>query len=358
MQNVSTTFLYSKIFRLSSGEIRTDSISTCSCVTTNRQGADARGAKSVLLRSYDHHKRHPSGTGQSAVPRLRSRVSTNATLESGASTQAGSARRRRPRQQENPTHSIEYGPASNYEIWQIARAATAAPFYFNPFKMELEGERTTFEDGGFGVNNPTDVGVQEIRQLRQPIGIVVSVGTARVNAPHGTTTIPILRNLSDTATDTERVHKSVQRLAAAVDDGFKYFRLNEPELLDVHLDEWKPSSGSKTLEKIRSKFLEWKGRHQNDSDLQECADSLVRRRRARISNRDRWKHFAIGAVYRCLGCLDVEGCGDEFKTKASFKSHLLQHHGLQDHGFTDDNITDDDLRDCMTQFLYREPRPS
>lgn len=263
----------------------------------------------------------------------------------------------RETRRENTDGSTNYGPASNFQIWEIARAATAAPFYFSPFEMKLEGGKVIFEDGGFGAsNNPTDLGIQEITRLRQKVGIVVSVGTARQDARYGRGTFSRIKMMTDKATDPEKVHTKVQKM---VEEGanFEYFRLNEPGFLRIDLDEWKPGDGSRTLEKMRNKFFQWMGKIENQEKMIECAKALVQRRRTRATDRDRWQHFAIGAVYTCLGCssLEVDRCDAEFKTKSSFRSHLFEHRGLEENGLSHAQIRDGELKKCMTYFQYREP---
>jgi hypothetical protein len=220
--------------------------------------------------------------------------------------------------------------------------------------MPLEDETAVFEDGGFGEsNNPTDLGIQEIRRLGHTVGTVVSVGTARADALYGTGILGRIKMMSDKATNPENVHARVEERADRED--FDYFRLNAPGFLEVDLDEWKPKSGARTLEKIRRRFNEWLRDPQNDEDLQDCAKALVRQRRARAMDRDQWQHFAIGAVYTCLGCMEVTPCRAEFKNKASFRSHLLGHHGLARDGLTADQIPDNVLKTCMARFQYRSP---
>lgn len=260
--------------------------------------------------------------------------------------------------------SLNYGAASTLKIWQIARAATAAPFYFAPFEVRYLDDKAFFEDAGFDEwNNPTDLGIEEITMLKQRVGLVVSVGTARTDARYSRGTISRIRMMTDKATDPEKVHRKVKKKTQH--EGFQYFRLNDPGSLKINLDEWKPkSSGADTLEAIKTQFIKWNGDSDHRQQLQECAKALVQRRRARTKNHGLWQHFAIGAVYRCLGSpeLDVEEpCGEEFKTKTDLLNHLLQRHDLSKNGWNESHITDANLslENCMTHFEYRsssEPR--
>ena len=285
---------------------------------------------------------------------MNSPLNRNNRTGTGLSTTSSQRIHTREQGRVNTGDSINYGPASNFEIWQIARAATAAPLYFAPLELKIENDVAVFEDGGFGqYNNPTYEGIREVKKLhgKSAVGIVVSVGTARAAAKYGRTTTHRIEMIIHTATDPERVEEQV-RAASSKEDGFTYFRLNEPGLLEVPLDEWKPksgqNSGEKTLKAIKDRFLEWHSEHHDL--LSECAHELVRQRRIRAMDRNRWEHFAIGAVYRCLGgCLDVEGCHAKFKDRASFRSHLVGHHNKKE-----EEIDDQELRRCMEPFKYRE----
>jgi hypothetical protein len=258
---------------------------------------------------------------------------------------------------------VNYGPATNFEIWQIARAATAAPFYFDRLKVKLEDKEAIFEDGGFGKsNNPTIEGIQEIKKLhgKDSVGVVVSVGTARADHVQGTGILHRVRKMGHIATNPDDVHKEVERLLASAQlnetaDRFDYFRLNAPGLLNIALDEWKPKSGEKTLEKIRKEFYQWLANTDIQEDLESCARQLVTCRRERALDRHRWEHFAIGSVYRCLGCFDVEGCGAEFKDRGSFLNHLIRDHNLENN-----DINEEDIRRApwMEKFKYREQSQS
>ena len=256
---------------------------------------------------------------------------------------------------------MNYGPATNFEIWRIARAATAAPFYFDRLKVKLEDKVAVFEDGGFGKsNNPTIEGIQEIKKLhgKNSVGVVVSVGTARADHVKGTGILHRVREMGDMATNPDDVHREVERLLASAQqnstaDGFEYFRLNARGLLNIALDEWKPKSGEKTLDKIRHEFYQWLVNNTEiQEDLEVCARQLVECRRGRALDRHRWEHFAIGSVYRCLGCFDVEGCGAEFKDRGSFLKHLIRDHNLEENDIDEEEIR---RAPCMEKFEYRAP---
>ena len=166
------------------------------------------------------------------------------------------------------TNRINYGNAQEFQIWEVARAATAAPFYFEPLEIETPGNAAPllFTDGGFSsTNNPTAEGTREIEDLygSNSVGVVVSVGTAKRNSPsHRRGLRAKVKDMGDKATDPENIHHDW--IAKSSEQKFRYYRLNEPGGLHVELDEWKPkqnlytkNSGQATLKTIQDVFARW-----------------------------------------------------------------------------------------------------
>lgn len=287
-----------------------------------------------LIRSYDHfprtsHNHHQQG------PHDQSRKSTGTSLIHPARAGTGLFDRLAPREEKKfkATRSINYGPAHDFEIWEVARAATAAPFYFD----ELEIQNLLFSDGGFNyTNNPTREGAKEIEEAYGPerIGAVVSIGTARHDkAPNGKGLLPIIsrfKGFAQAISDPEVVHRDMETLSE--DREFPYYRLNNPGALDIPLDEWVPKksspkkrSGSATMKAISDSFAKWTTNHRTHSLFKNCAAQLVERRRARAADTSRWERYATGASYKCR----ITGCDlDEFINCDEFKAHLIQKHKL------------------------------
>src|SRR5205085_1147612 len=118
--------------------------------------------------------------------RKPTRGSTRRTTRTDTGRSNDSAARRQGR--ERHRRAINYGKAQKFQIWEVARAATAAPLYFEPLKIEIPGNtgHLLFTDGGFNyTNNPTAEGTREIEDLSgsNSIGVVVSIGTARRSEP-------------------------------------------------------------------------------------------------------------------------------------------------------------------------------
>lgn len=226
------------------------------------------------------------------------------------------------------------GKAQPFEVWEVARAATAAQFYFEPLKIELPGNAgcLLFSDGGFGANNPTQIAIDELEDLygRDSVGLVVSVGTARNDEikkkPGFLMTIPsATKEYANKATDPEVVHRSMARKRPRDE----YFRINDPGRLDIELDDWKPRrskgdsiSGSTTLTDIAHAFNEWASRTENIAYLKDCAVKLVQCRHQRMLTA-KWECFATGARFKC----PAKPCEFEpFLDRTSFADHLTAYH--------------------------------
>lgn len=258
------------------------------------------------------------------------------------------------------------GEAEDFEIWEVARAATAAPFYFDPLKIDIPGSKNhkSFTDAGFSWhNNPTKDGIREMDRMNstkstKSTGIVVSVGTARKDESNLKPGLFAFRSkmldLAKKATDTEIVHGDMQK-ESDKPNSFQYYRLNDDrEGLDMRLDEWKPKpgrfnrndSGSTTLKTIRDTFHGWAGHHH--VDFQDCANALVQCRRARIAANDIvWERYATGAEYTCL-----HGCHmDHFDDRQEFQEHLRAAHGMLPQDLQEE------VNNCRKDWRY-QPAPS
>ena len=301
-------------------------------VTTKKSGAKGHSGTEYLIRSYDHDKitaaeqsimRSPIGTGLSGR--------TNTGVSAGPST----------RIREKGKRTLNYEKAQEYEIWQVARAATAAPLYFEPLKVEKAREtgHILFTDGGFSnTNNPTRRAQLEIEELHGAgsIGIVVSVGTARKKWKdkssrwlHFFNKIPReMKGMAHELSDPEVVHGDMQRESERDKQQFPYYRLNHPDGLDIDLDCWEPkqslfnkNAGSKTIETITNAFAHWAGELATIQHLKNCAEILVKCRRKRM-NTPKWERFATGARYRCR----YERCDREDIFEGNkFEEHLRKH---------------------------------
>ena len=283
------------------------------------------------------------------------------------SHQTNGTQRRRERRQKIDG-AINFEKAQQLEVWQVARAATAARFYFEPLKIEnAVGGFATFEDGGFGrANNPTRTGKQEIEDLngKSSVGIVVSVGTARKqqkDAKKATffSTIPnAAREFAATVTDPEDIHQDMQRDVNSKQ--FPYYRLNDPGGLQTELDEWEPKrkmynekqGGAKTIANMQSAFDKWAAKLDNIEQLQKCAAALVARRKGRSlpASASRWERYATGSHFICR-----QRCvlGD-FNDRDEFSRHLQE-----SHDFEEGIELEEEVKECRRHWRYQAaPRES
>ena len=318
---------------------------------------DGRSSNIYLIRSYDHEGRDPSAPVRRPTPRT--------TMSSKQTNKDRPIDMKAVRSTQGIKSSLNYadsGKASQLMVWEVARAATAAKFYFEPLKMNIRGVLTEFTDGGFGpTNNPTQKGKQEIEKLHDPtsIDVVVSVGTARKpkeNAMKATffSTIPnTAREFADHVTDPEVIHDAMQHEYNTYKE-FQYYRLNDPGGLQTELDEWEPKSkryhkresGTQTIKHIETTFSVWAGKTKNIRQLQECAAKLVECRRGRMFT-SKWERYATGSQYVCRsgGCTHSRNIFD----RQQFASHL------KDHNLEYDELHEE-LDRCRRYWRYQAPR--
>ena len=306
-------------------------------VTTLRS-CDENQETFYLIRSYDHEKRSDPST--SAAPTRQATTITNRT-DTGRTDisrlgEGGNGARRGKRERD----TVNYGKAQQFHIWEVARAATAARFYFEPLKIYMPGSQDCihFEDGGFShANNPTTEGTNELEDLYGPntVGIIVSVGTARKDDSKNEKkslfmTIPReTKKFAAIATDPEGAHKHMKRHSKR--SNLSYYRLNDPGRLDVELDEWEPkrtmfnkTSGSTTLKNIGAAFALWASDTDVGDQLRDCAAALVKCRRSRLKDEDKWERFATGARFTCRARGRCDAA--DFLSRKSFREHLLLEH--------------------------------
>ena len=237
--------------------------------------------------------------------------------------------------------NIDYGRDQDFRIWEVARAATAAPFFFEPFKVSILdrsnepgifGEEYLFIDGGLGyTRNPTREGILEIEESTglNSVGAVVSIGTAGRSTRKKTRT-----------TDPEAIHYDVQELADR--DKFSYYRFDDPGALKLSLDEWEPQrSGSATIKVITKAFNVWL-KEVGQSSIQECAVELVKRRVYRTHDADLWESYAVEARFQCR----FRTCerDQSFRTRRMFREHLRESHNMHERSLETQTQCDESRR--------------
>ena len=217
-------------------------------------------------------------------------------------------------------------------IWKVTRATTAAPFYFEMVKAEIEGVKKKFKDGGIRENNPSGAALSEFHALYESTGVEVpalmlSVGTGRPDqsqdgfasawpGPFGHLPIvgkflekrAIIQNVLIKYTEGEKQHHQMREHAHGEHTWYK--RLNVSDGLQrMPLDDWEkgewqglanvPGGASLTrMEEATEKYLEREYDPAIDTYappstmLRQAAEKLVRQRRAREQlGGPRWEAF-------------------------------------------------------------------
>ena len=210
--------------------------------------------------------------------------------------------------------------ADELPIWQVTRATTAAPFYFEMIAAEVNGTKKAFKDGGIRENNPSGAALSEFHALYEgkveAPALMLSIGTGRPDTTHdGFASAPpgpfgrlpfvskflekraIISNLLIKYTEGEKQHKQMREYARGEHTWYK--RLNVSEGLEtMALDDWvkgewqgQPNiaggSSLTRMEEATTKYLERDFDDKIDAYappetmLEQAAEKLVRQRRAR-----------------------------------------------------------------------------
>lgn len=216
--------------------------------------------------------------------------------------------------------------ATKLKIWQVTRATTAAPFYFDQLDASLEGEPWSFKDGGIRENNPSGAAWSEFVSMygeHKDPALLLSIGTGRpdmnkdgfANAwpgPFGNAKwmkklaekFAVIKNVLIKYTDGEEKHKDM--IATARGEYTWYKRLNVSTGLErMPLDDWRRGpwtdpktgitttvKGGATLSQMETATAEYLDRNINMAFdtyapprvmLDQTAEKLVRQRRARAA---------------------------------------------------------------------------
>lgn len=254
------------------------------------------------------------------------------------------------------------GLACSSYIWQVARATSAAPRYFEAH----EEDDDIYLDGGMGHNNPSDIAYYEVINMHKHYpNIYISIGTgdkAETLVVRRKDQLGELRRHSrkqfikkyleignaakKILTDTETVAARVKLITSRL--GTDHVRFNVPNdirkgtaatcLGQVPLDEWLPTKPKKqkvgetlqpgqiTIQKIENMTREYLNYTRVQEQLEDYAKKLVliRRRRAKT---DRWEKYATNV---CYDCGESEGkCRGELRGpphRKTFRAHVMEHH--------------------------------
>jgi len=207
------------------------------------------------------------------------------------------------------------GP-SGLEVWEVARATTAAPFYFRWFEAEVEIQieaqneaqdeaqvetqvqmmRKRFKDGGIRANNPAREAWNELKSISRADdpALLLSIGTGKSPPNYGFRDlngwmdywrmfrglgekIAVLTNMKQRYTDTEGIHESMIGRALGQDRWYK--RMNaSTEVGKIPLDAWEGCWGPHGVDKIwreGGRTLDDIKRHTEEYlDLEDVIDDL------------------------------------------------------------------------------------
>ncbi|KAL9011734.1 MAG: hypothetical protein Q9173_003442 [Seirophora scorigena] len=264
------------------GKFKSDAVRCRTIVCSNRWDLSEKISYPYIFRSYQHITRHT--LDPSIYPR-------------------------------NPDDSSEF------EIWQVARATSAAPSYFKSTRLF----DYRYDDAAVNINNPSLEMYKEVGLLSKAhefIEILLSLGTG--NAKGNTTKArhALQKELNDIS---DLVHQKIKE--ARKQDDFTYYRWDVQDgLQDVRLDEWKPiESGEITRERIGRATNRYLESPDVRVQIRNCADVLVHARLLRAQTM-RWEMYATGTRYRC----PIPTCADQssrFQNRNDLMDHLQTEHG-------------------------------
>jgi len=233
-----------------------------------------------------------------------------------------------------PPWAITYNEGADaLKIWQVTRATSAAPFYFDMLVADVRNERMGFKDGGIRENNPSFAAYSEHGSMHgdehEP-GLLLSIGTGRPNTandgfaavwpgPLGKVGLlqkwsekfAVFKNVLIKYTEGEKQHTNMRIIARGEHRWYK--RLNVDQGLEnLKLDNWErgpwlnPSTnttevvnGGKTLSRMDAATKAYLTRDKLNSPgghkeyavpkvvLQQVAERLVRHRRLREATKER-----------------------------------------------------------------------
>jgi len=216
------------------------------------------------------------------------------------------------------------GPAHSIPIWQIARATTAAPTYFET--IDISNRR--FGDGGFGMNNPTYEMFMEVLDMNgfdpNCFKMIVSIGTGASKILRWREGVwakykAIWKAAKKMASDSEKEHVRMKGIAKSW--YLPYHRLNVPVevgLGKMKLDEYKADTFDR-IEKITDDYC-----NTITDELEKIARVLVEHRLAK-SRSDLWPLVATGTQYRCT----VQRCRRQqqlLQRKRDLQDHFVHAH--------------------------------
>lgn len=286
---------------------------------------------------------------------------------------------------------MDLGHRAGFAAWKVARATTAAPFFFKPLEIGSDDEvvnhrpsiRLVPRNRAGGLNEQQDAtkgksqamrtvslidasfsrasnpSMEVLEELKRSFGDGpkeianwVSIGTGRSTSRPGTfsTFSSILKKATSGVGDPVSEHERMAGLRE-----FDYYRLDEPNgLAGIDMDDWKPrrspDSGAETIKTMQAAFNKWVAIPANQTAVQKAAKSLVEIRRARTSDISMWERFALGRLFFC----PARDCYLDPDETWHYRDPFIQH--LQTvHGYNEDQVREA-VGTCHRDWEYKSPR--
>jgi calcium-independent phospholipase A2-gamma len=152
-----------------------------------------------------------------------------------------------------PEQESRYGGHFRINSATAIRATTAAPTYFTPVRLDLDGG--LYCDGALVANNPTAVAVQEAKAIfpNIPIEYVVSIGTGYCDQKNNASDLGwnlLVNQIIASSVDTEDVHHLLRDFMPSD----RYFRFNLLLKEDYSIDEKNKTILSNLKKMARQEF--------------------------------------------------------------------------------------------------------
>lgn len=134
------------------------------------------------------------------------------------------------------SYDAEYSLEHDCEIWEAARATSAAPIYFAPIDIGPPGRQNTFVDGGLGCNNPIyqlHLEAERLFKNSRNVACIISLGTGQRNmneiesptfVDNFVAPVKLINSIKRLAIDCERKAEDMDLKYRGTKD--VYFRLN------------------------------------------------------------------------------------------------------------------------------------